>query len=246
MNTFLKNCSISKYKDAERHGQILFERGQFRQIYKTIIVIFRLDMKNYMSSLCMVLLFSILGGQEDVDHSVKKLKVGDVAPNWSIKSESGKFEFLKNWTVKKNRQLRNPSVQPDRHVVLFTFFATWCPPCVNQLEPLELVYQKYKNKKIKFFVIDGTEHHRTTWDEAWVQGAPKTRQFFIDNNINIPFLEDTDVTGKKYGVKGIPTIFVIDKFGIIQLIRVGYTKEEEEEDLVSDLSEIIDKLLSDK
>jgi len=203
-------------------------------------------MKNYMSSLCMVLLFSIVSGQESVDHSVKKLKVGDVAPNWSIKSESGKFEFLKNWTVKKNRQLRNPSVQPDRHVVLFTFFATWCPPCVNQLEPLELVYQKYKNKKIKFFVIDGTEHHRTTWDEAWVQGAPKTRQFFIDNNINIPFLEDTDVTGKKYGVKGIPTIFVIDKFGIIQLIRVGYTKEEEEEDFVSDLSEIIDKLLSDK
>ena len=77
-------------------------------------------------------------------------------------------------------------------------------------------------------------------------GEKGIKQFFIDNNINIPFLEDTDVTGKKYGVKGIPTIFVIDKFGIIQLIRVGYTKEEEEEDFVSDLSEIIDKLLSDK
>ena len=147
MNTFLKNRSISKYNEVARHGQILFEGGQFRQIYKTIIVIFRLDMKNYMSSLFMVLLFSILVGQEDVDHSVKKIKVGDVAPNWSIKSESGKFEFLKNWTVKKNRQLRNPSIQTDRHVVLFTFFATWCPPCVKQLEPLEIVYQKYKNKK---------------------------------------------------------------------------------------------------
>ena len=243
MNTFLKNRNISKYNEVERHGQILFERGQFRQIYKTIIVIFRLDMKNYMSSLCMVLLFSILGGQEDVDHSVKKLKVGDVAPNWSIKSESGKFEFLKNWTVKKNRQLRNPSIQTDRHVVLFTFFATWCPPCVKQLEPLEIVYQKYKNKKIKFFIIDGTEHHRITWDEAWVKDAPKTRQYFNDNKINIPYLEDTDVTGKKYGIKGIPTIVVVDKFGIIQLIRVGYTKDEE--DLVGDLSETIDRLLLD-
>mgnify|MGYP001452442957 FL=1 len=243
MNTFLKNRNISKYNEVERHGQILFERGQFRQIYKTIIVIFRLDMKNYMSSLFMVLLFSILVGQEDVDHSVKKIKVGDVAPNWSIKSESGKFEFLKNWTVKKNRQLRNPSIQTDRHVVLFTFFATWCPPCVKQLEPLEIVYQKYKNKKIKFFIIDGTEHHRITWDEAWVKDAPKTRQYFNDNKINIPFLEDTDVTGKKYGIKGIPTIVVVDKFGIIQLIRVGYTKDEE--DLVGDLSETIDRLLLD-
>ena len=243
MNTFLKNRNISKYNEVGRHGQILFERGQFRQIYKTIIVIFRLDMKNYMSSLCAVLLFSILVGQEDVDHSVKKIKVGDVAPNWSIKSESGKFEFLKNWTVKKNRQLRNPSIQTDRHVVLFTFFATWCPPCVKQLEPLEIVYQKYKNKKIKFFIIDGTEHHRITWDEAWVKDAPKTRQYFNDNKINIPFLEDTDVTGKKYGIKGIPTIVVVDKFGIIQLIRVGYTKDEE--DLVGDLSETIDRLLLD-
>ena len=243
MNTFLKNRSISKYKEVARHGQILFEGGQFRQIYKTIIVIFRLDMKNYMSSLFMVLLFSILVGQEDVDHSVKKIKVGDVAPNWSIKSESGKFEFLKNWTVKKNRQLRNPSIQTDRHVVLFTFFATWCPPCVKQLEPLEIVYQKYKNKKIKFFIIDGTEHHRITWDEAWVKDAPKTRQYFNDNKINIPFLEDTDVTGKKYGIKGIPTIVVVDKFGIIQLIRVGFSKDEE--DLVGDLSETIDRLLLD-
>ena len=66
----------------------------------------------------------------------------------------------------------------------------------------------------------------------------------MDNKINIPFLESKGVTGKKYGIQGIPTIFVIDKFGIIQLIRVGYTKEEE--DLVSDLSEIIDKLLLDK
>ena len=66
----------------------------------------------------------------------------------------------------------------------------------------------------------------------------------INNKINIPFLEDKGVIGKKYGIQGIPTIVVIDKFGIIQLIRVGYTKEEE--DLVSDLSEIIDKLLLDK
>ena len=244
MNTFLKNCNISKYNEVPRYGQILFENVQFTHNYKAIIVIFRLGMKSYMSSFCIVLLFSILSGQEDVDHNVKKLKVGDIAPNWSIKSESSKFEFLKNWTVKRNRQLRNPSKQSERHVVLFTFFATWCPPCVNQLEPLELVYQKYKNNKIKFFIIDGTEHHRKTWDEPWVQDAPKTRQFLIDNKINNPFLEDKGVTGKKYGIQGIPTIFVIDKFGIIQLIRVGYTKEEE--DLVSDLSEIIDKLLLDK
>ena len=80
-------------------------------------------MKNYIIHLSIVFSVSIISGQ-DSDFSVKKFKVGDVAPNWSLKAESGKFEFLKNWTVKKNRQLRKPSIQPDRHVVLFTFFAT--------------------------------------------------------------------------------------------------------------------------
>ena len=39
------------------------------------------------------------------------------------------------------------------------------------------------------------------------------------------------------------TIVVVDKFGIIQLIRVGFSKDEE--DLVGDLSETIDRLLLD-
>ena len=57
-------------------------------------------MKNYIIHLSIVFLVSVINGQ-DSDVNVKKLKVGDIAPNWSLKTESGKFEFLKNWTVKK-------------------------------------------------------------------------------------------------------------------------------------------------
>ena len=52
-------------------------------------------MKNYIIHLSIVFSVSIISGQ-DSDFSVKKFKVGDVAPNWSLKAESGKFEFLKN------------------------------------------------------------------------------------------------------------------------------------------------------
>ena len=189
------------------------------------------SMKNYIIHLSIVFLVSVINGQ-DSDVNVKKLKVGDIAPNWSLKTESGKFEFLKNWTVKKNRQLRKPSIQPDRHVVLFIFFATWCPPCVKQVQPLEEVYQKYKDDKIKFFIIDNTDPN---------SDAPDTKSLLADNKINIPYLEDSWKVGMKYGIKSIPTIFTVDKLGTIQNIRIGYTKEEE--DLVGDLSEIIDQLL---
>ena len=49
---------------------------------------------------------------------------------------------------------------------------------------------------------------------------------------------------KKLNLKGFHVDYLpVDKFGMIQLIRIGYTKDEE--DLVGDLSEIIDKLLLD-
>ena len=182
-----------------------------------------------------LLLFIGLTLGQGFDHNVKKIKEGDIAPNWSLRSESGSFEFLKNWTVKNNRKLRKPSIQPDRHVVLFTFFAAWCPPCVEQLQPLEEVFQKYKDEKIKFFIIDETDH---------TGNAAVTKSLLADNKINIPYLEDNWKVSRRYGIKGIPTIFIVDKYGIIQNIRVGFSKEDQ--NLAAELSDIIDQLLLEK
>ena len=190
-----------------------------------------LDMVRYIS---LLLFIGLLWGQ-GADYNVKKIKEGDIAPNWSLRSESGSFEFLKNWTVKNNRKLRKPSIQPDRHVVLFTFFAAWCPPCVEQLQPLEEVFQKYKDEKIKFFIIDETDH---------TGNAGVTKSLLADNKINIPYLEDNWKVSRRYGIKGIPTIFIVDKYGIIQNIRVGFSKEDQ--NLAAELSAIIDQLLLEK
>ncbi len=187
-------------------------------------------MKKYLPYFIFIIIVSPIISQ-DSDVSVKNLKVGDIAPDWSLRTEFNKYEFLKNWTVKKNRQLRKPSVQSDRHVVIFVFFATWCPPCVDQLFPLEKVYQKYKDQKVKFFVIDETDPN---------SDSPDTRTMFSEKNINIPFLRDNWTLGRKYGIRAIPTIFVVDKYGVIQNIRVAYNDEE---DFVGELSKIIDSIL---
>ena len=53
------------------------------------------------------------------------LKIGDIAPSWALMSGPGKFEFLKTWTEEKGKRLKKPTTQPDRHVVVLSFFATW-------------------------------------------------------------------------------------------------------------------------
>ena len=62
-------------------------------------------MNKYLPCLIFIFFVSPIISQ-DSDFSVKKLKVGDVAPDWSLRTEFSKYEFLKNWTVTKNRQLR--------------------------------------------------------------------------------------------------------------------------------------------
>ena len=77
-------------------------------------------MKRFISIILNVtFILTIINGQ-----ATDSFKKGDIAPNWSLKSNQGKFEFLNNWTVEHGRQLRKPSTQPDRHVVVITFFAT--------------------------------------------------------------------------------------------------------------------------
>ena len=63
---------------------------------------------------------------------------------------------------------------------------------------------------------------------------------FSEKNINIPFLRDNWTLGRKYGIRAIPTIFTVDKYGVIQNIRVAY---DDEEDFVGELSKIIDSIL---
>ena len=189
-----------------------------------------------------VLFLTFLNGQ-----TPDSLKVGDLAPDWSLKSMNGGLEFLHNWTVSNNRQLRKPSKQPDRYVVVITFFGTWCPPCIKQLDPLEKVYQKFKDDRVKFFIIDNTEYLRKDLTNDWdgFRNAPITGELFKEMNINIAFLEDINVAvSKKYDIKAIPRIFVIDKFQVIREIIAGYDAEDDSK-LINELSKIIEGLLTE-
>ncbi|SVD77069.1 uncharacterized protein METZ01_LOCUS429923 [marine metagenome] len=195
-----------------------------------------------LSSIILIITFTLSGINSQTDDlNQAKLIKGDLAPNWVLLYAPGKFEFLKNWTVERDKQLRKPSKQPDRHVVVITFFASWCPPCIEQLKPLENVFQKYKDVKVKFFIVDLTEATRNT---SGFEDAPTTGPLLMKEGITIPILYDNrGWAAKNYEATSIPKLFVIDKFQIIREVRKGFN---ETEDLQGDLSKIIDQLLVEK
>ena len=167
------------------------------------------------------------------------LKPGDLAPSWALMYAPGKFEFLKNWTVERDQNLRKFMSQPDRYPVVLSFFATWCVPCMKELPHLENVYQAYKNEKVKFFLVDITEATRTGENE----NSPKAGPFLAEKGVTIPILYDNrGVAKERYGAKTLPRLFVIDKFQIIREARQGF---HEGEDLEGELSALIDELMAE-
>ena len=169
------------------------------------------------------------------------LKIGDIAPSWALMSAPGKFEFLKTWTEEKGKKLRKPVTQPDRYVVLLSFFATWCKPCMKELPHLENLYQKYKDEKIKFFLIDITEATRTV---KGLEDSPKAGPFLLNKGITMPILYDSrGIAKERYGAKTLPRLYVVDKYRTIQLAKTGFDADE---DFEGELAVVIDRLLAEE
>mgnify|MGYP003972450663 FL=1 len=172
----------------------------------------------------------------------KDLKVGDVAPSWALMYAPGQFEFLKNWSEEDVKRLRKFTSQPDRHAVLMSFFATWCQPCMKELPILENVYQKYKDERIKFFLVDITEATRTN---PGYEDMPKAGPFLKKKGVSMQILFDTRGTVmKRYNAQTLPRLFMMDGNRQLTLTRRGFHAGEEEK-FTKELSEEIERLLAE-
>ena len=94
--------------------------------------------------------------------------------------------------------------------VLINFWATWCPPCRDEMPYLQEVYEEWSDKGLVVLAINLGE------DPSKVKG------FLQSRNLSLPVLLDTkQATAQEYNIRGIPTTFFIDKDGIIQDKVIG-------------------------
>ena len=166
------------------------------------------------------------------------LQIGDEAPKFALRTLDGKYELLTRWT---GERLSRPASQPVRHVVLVSFFATWCQPCMKELPHLENLWQKYQEQEVRIFLVDITDATRSVPQYA---DAPEPAPFLEERGLTMPLLLDTYGMAMERYVpdKMLPRLFVLDKYRTIKLIKRGF---HEGEDFEGELSAIIDELLKD-
>ena len=109
------------------------------------------------------------------------------------------------------------SKQFEGQVLLVTFFATWCPPCIQEVPTLIDLQDSFKTKgfSVVAFSLD--------------EGSPDQIHNFIKKySITYPVLAaDAEVTKGFGGVTGIPVTFLVNRQGEIVKKYLGYVEHEE-------------------
>jgi len=108
-------------------------------------------------------------------------------------------------------------------VVMLNFWATWCPPCRDEIPALEALQKVYKGR----LVIIGASVYSTN---------ANTELFYWEYKINYPMIYGSyDLMGKYGKVSSIPTTFLIDRDGKIAARVVGSRTKDEYEGMLRPL-----------
>jgi peroxiredoxin len=98
-------------------------------------------------------------------------------------------------------------------VVFLNFWATWCPPCREEMPSMESLYRRLGERGLEFLAVDIQEKQKPV--EAFVK----------ERGLNFPVaLDELGRISGLYGIRSIPATFIIDRDGSIIAVVVGGRK----------------------
>ena len=127
---------------------------------------------------------------------VKSVVAGDVAPDFQLEDTEGNLVSLASLRGK---------------VVLLNFWATWCPPCREEMPSMEKLNEIMAGDDFVMLAVNAEEDGRTVVPEFLAKN-PHTFTILYD---------DKGVVQKRYGVYKFPESFVIRKDGTVSEKIIG-------------------------
>jgi peroxiredoxin len=96
-------------------------------------------------------------------------------------------------------------------VVLVNFWATWCPPCREEVPSMANLNRVMAGKPFQMLAISIDQ-----------EGKQAIEAFFSRAGVTLPALLDSNgAIGKLYGITGVPETFIVDRKGVIMKKVVG-------------------------
>lgn len=123
--------------------------------------------------------------------------IGQIAPSFTLTSTDGSLFSLSDYRGS---------------VVVIDFMATWCAPCVVQMEHLRQLYSDYNTHTVVIISIDVDPYETEELIHSFKETHGENWIFASGPNV-----------GVAYGVIYIPTLYVIDQQGRVVFKNTGVT-----------------------
>jgi len=100
----------------------------------------------------------------------------------------------------------------NRDVVMLDFWASWCPPCRQEMPVVVEVSQQYRDRGVVFYAINMRE------DRGTIQ------KYLDETQLDVTVaLDTTGSVGTAYGARSIPTLALIDRSGVVRAVHAGFS-----------------------
>ncbi len=132
---------------------------------------------------------------------------------WSVQSLDGRQTF--------------PLSTLKGKVLFLNFWATWCSPCRMELPSIEKLYERYRDTDVMFLCLTNED--------------PRVVQRFIQKRkIELPIYTVLQAP-PSFRVTGLPSTFIVSRFGKVALSRSGAFRWDKHE-----ITVLLDSLLAEK
>ena len=137
---------------------------------------------------------------------------GKPSPDFSLMDVSGQSRSVSEWQGK---------------VLVINFWATWCPPCLEEIPHFIGLQDKYGDQGLQFLGIA-------------LEDVDAVVRFANEIGINYPLLvgeQEVIKLGVKFGnrIGGLPYTVILDRSGIISFIKQGPLSVSEAEQVITSL-----------
>lgn len=134
---------------------------------------------------------------EELGHQLARLKEPVKAPGFDLLDLDENSHSLQDYSGK---------------VIMINFWATWCPPCRQEMPSLEAVYQDLKQDGFVVIAVN-------QWESVDLV-FPYLGQLAVFPTFPI-LLDHAGKLSQAYDVKGLPTTFIVNRQGNIVYRAIG-------------------------
>jgi len=127
------------------------------------------------------------------------LQKGEAAPAIKLVTTSGQPITLNNY---------------KGYVLVMDFFATWCIPCKESIPHLNSLKQKYGKQGLQILGVSVDEGNDR-----------EVKNFIAERRISYPVAVADEELQTEYGLRSIPTVYVINKRGMVAEKFQGFSDQ---------------------